>query len=88
MSKYYLQGQIDEIVRSIRTLDVVIRNPSVLAEIDANKDQVGELVMERHRREVLPTPSNGGSDPDPNDGQAPAPDSALPRSLLIPDVFR
>ena len=68
-----MQAQIDEIVRSVRTLGLIVRNPSLLTEIDDKMDQAGELVFERHRREALPTPSDGGSDPDPNDGHTPAP---------------
>ena len=68
-----LQEQIDEIVQSVRTLKLILRNPSLLTEIDDDMDQVDELVMERHRREVLTTPSDSGSDPNPTDGQAPAP---------------
>ena len=64
---------MDEMVRSVRTLEGIVRNPSLLTEIDDDMDQVDELVMERHRREVLTTPSDGGLDPNPTDGQAPAP---------------
>ena len=60
-------------MRSFRTLELFVRNLHLLAEMDANKDQAGEPVMERHRREALPTPSDNGSEPNPDDGQAPAP---------------
>ena len=54
---------MEEMVRSLRTLELIVRNPALIDEIDAN--------LERHRRDVLPTDSEGGTDPNPNDGRAP-----------------
>ena len=71
---FHFQEQIDELVRSFRTFELIAQNPSLIAEMDANKDLAGDrmdMMEERRRREAVPTASDGGSDPVPNDGQAP-----------------
>ena len=62
---------MEEIVQSLRSRELILRNPSLRDELDADKGQSGDLLVERQRREVLPT-SADGSDPNLDDGQAPS----------------